>query len=287
MLTVTGARVCHATNMTQRTPLLVAPLLLLTLLLVACAPSSTIVLDVPPPLPEHRAVWATAGGSETRSERGELRSQHGCTVRFERHEPVGERAPREVVLAHGFLRNEASMRGWAEHFASHGVATTVVRFCNSTPLNGHHDRNADDLRAVADAVAPERGRIYAGFSAGGLAALLASAADPLALGLLALDAVDSGGLAQGVQALTLPALVLLAEPAACNAEGNFEEVRARLPNATWTRVPAATHCHFESPYDARCEVLCGRVAPPEAAAAIRGAIVALATEFVAATARQP
>lgn len=67
------------------------------------------------------------------------------------HGPTGGRGDRTVLLGHGFLRDLRSMRGWAEHWASHGVRTAVVGFCNSTPFDGRHDRNALDLRAVDDA----------------------------------------------------------------------------------------------------------------------------------------
>jgi hypothetical protein len=119
------------------------------------------------------------------------------------------------------------MRGWAAHLSSHGVATAVVSLCNSTPFAGRHDRNAVDLRALADLLQPADGRVlYAGFSAGGLAALLAAADDPRTVAYLGLDAVDSGGLAARSTGLAAPALFLLAEAGACNAEGNMVPVAA-------------------------------------------------------------
>ena len=144
---------------------------LLTALLSACAPTIVTRVTGEPGLPPIEPARAARGPYATVVEPGRLRSAFGCTLRFELHRPAETTGRATVVLAHGFLRNLATMRGWAEHFASHGVPTAVVSFCNSTPFDGRHDRNAADLRTVADAVrAPGGGVLYAGFSAGGLAA---------------------------------------------------------------------------------------------------------------------
>ena len=271
---------------------------LLVALLTACAPTAVTHVIGDPGLPPSDPALAAAEPFATTVDAGRLRSAFGCTVGYELHRPSEAAGDVTVVLAHGFLRSLATMRGWAEHFASHGVPTAVVSFCNSTPFDGRHDRTAADLRAVADAVrAPGGGVLYAGFSAGGLAALLAAANDPSGvagdpgtIALLGLDAVDSGGggrpseggpgLAAGAIGLTVPALFLAGEPSARNADANMLPIAARIASARVVRVPNATHCHFEDPTSPLCERLCGRVEPPEAADAIRATIRALATAWV-------
>ena len=271
---------------------------LLVALLSACAPTVVTRVTGDPGLPPIEPTLTDRGPYATVVEPGRLRSAFGCTLRYELHRPTETTGRATVVLAHGFLRNLATMRGWAEHLASHGVPTAVVSFCNSTPFDGRHDRNAVDLRALADAVrAPAGGVLYAGFSAGGLAALLAAGGDPGAVGLLALDAVDSGGggrpdpgragLAAGATGLVVPALFLAAEPSGCNADGNLLPVAARIASAEVVRIANATHCHFEDPYAPVCERLCGRVEPPEAAEAIRATIRGLATAWVLAQTAAP
>jgi pimeloyl-ACP methyl ester carboxylesterase len=169
------------------------------------------------------------------------------------------------------------MRGWGELAASHGLRSVVVSTCASNPINGRHDRNAADLRAVADAVVgPDAPVIYAGFSAGGLASLLAAAADPRAVGVLGLDAVDSGGLAEGALGLAVPALFLAGDPSSCNAQGNLLPVAERLAGARVVAVAYATHGDFELPHDPLVDRLCGRAEPPEAREALRAAIRGLA-----------
>lgn len=248
----------------------------------ACAPAPIARVEPGAGLPAHDLRLAEPGPLPVQIDSGELRSAYGCEVRFELHRPSpeGDRGAMTVMLAHGFMRDLRSVRGWAEHLASHGVATVVVSFCNSTPFQGRHARNAEDLRAVAAAIAPgDAPVVYAGFSAGGLAAYLAAAADPRAVAYLGLDAVDSAGLAASVASLALPASFFAAEPSRCNAEGNMLPLALALPAGRVVLIAHATHCDFENPTSALCERLCGRVEPPEAAEAIRRAIRALATDW--------
>jgi pimeloyl-ACP methyl ester carboxylesterase len=249
--------------------------------LAACAPATVRTAVGGLALPPSDARLAVAGPYETGVEVGRLRSRFGCDLAYEVHRPAGRDGGALTLLAHGFLRDLGTMRGWAEHLASHGVVAVVVGLCNSSPFGGRHDRNAVDLRALADALQPAEGRVlYAGFSAGGLAALLAAADDPRTVAYLGLDAVDGGGLGVRAGGLARPALFLLAEPGACNAEGNIAPVAATIAAARTVRVPFATHCHFEDPYAPLCERLCGRLEPPEAAAAVRATIRSLATAWV-------
>jgi pimeloyl-ACP methyl ester carboxylesterase len=254
----------------------------------ACAPVAVRPAAADLPRPPSEPGLAVAGSFATTVAEGNLRSSFGCEVRYEVHLPEEWEGGITVMLAHGFLRDLRTMRGWAAHLSSHGVATAVVSFCNSTPFAGRHDRNAVDLRALADLLQPADGAVlYAGFSAGGLAALLAAADDPRTVAYLGLDAVDSGGLAARAAALAAPALFLLAEAGACNAESNMAPVAGAIAAARSVRIPYATHCHFEDPYAPLCERLCGRVEPSEAADAIRATIRSLATAWVLEHAGQP
>jgi dienelactone hydrolase len=252
--------------------------------LAACAPATVTVADAALALPAHDPRLAVAGDRAVTTSTGALRSVDRCQVAFEVVEPHAGFGAATVVIAHGFLRDLSTMRGWAEHFASHGVRSVVVSFCASTPFAGRHDRNALDLRAVADAVAGSGPVLYAGFSAGGLSALLAAADDERAVAYLGLDAVDGRG-DRVTRTFSGPALFLAAEPSSCNAQGSMLDVATRLERADLIRIPYATHCHFEEPYAPLCERLCGRVEPAEAATAIRAAIRALATEWVLRHAR--
>lgn len=207
-----------------------------------------------------------------------LDSEYGCTVVYERHVAAGKAAT-EVILAHGFMRKLENMRGWAELWRGRGITVTVVSLCNSSWFNGHHRRNADDMVALRAHLGLES-VVYAGFSAGGLAAYLAAGSDMKARAYLGLDSVDSGDLAMATgKPLSVPALFIVGEPSMCNARGNFQPVFARWPQYQVSAIRGASHCHFELPGDRRCAWLCGG-ADEASTARITDAIQNKATEWL-------
>ena len=266
---------------------------LLALFAVGCTvgPGTVPPARAPAPLPDLVATFAEPlARGEVTVEHGTIRSTYGCTVGYEYFEPAlpepghsfAASAPL-VVLAHGFMRSPATMRGWADEWAARGARTVVVGFCNSGVFSGRHDRNAADLVAVADHLEPgDVPRIYAGFSAGGLSALLAAAADRRTVAYLGLDAVDSNGLAAGIERLRAPALFLAAEASSCNARGTMLDAVPRATRLIALRIPYASHCDFEHPSTRFCTVLCGQAQPPETADEIRSTIRALATAWIEA-----
>jgi pimeloyl-ACP methyl ester carboxylesterase len=263
-------------------------MVLVVLGLGGCATSPVLVppSQAPGELPTSLAPYLEAGPDGVSVSAQTLESDFGCTVAYEVYQPTRSAdsglATVTVVLGHGFMSDLASMRGWAEQWASHGVQTAVVSFCNSSWVSGRHDRNAADMIAVADLLLDSRGPrgavIYAGFSAGGLSALLAMDSDPRAVAYLGLDPVDSGGLAMGARNIEAPSLFLFGEPSSCNAANNMEQFLPRT--AVAFRIPYATHCDFQNPYDMDCERFCGSVAPAVTAAAIRKTILGLATAWI-------
>ena len=283
-------------------PLALAAVLSLALAGCATAPTSVPPAERPGSLPPvlrgftepaaEPAPGARPDSAPWTLEAGSFESAYGCTVEYEYYEPTerpaeaagsdlarGGAEPGLVVLGHGFLRDLESTRGWAEVWAGRGIRTVVVSFCNSSLFDGRHQRNADDLVAAGEFIAPgEVPIVYAGFSAGGLSALLAAGSDPRTTAYLGLDPVDSAELAATVDRLRVPALYLYGAPSSCNAENNMigsmpEGRRIAL------RVPYSTHCDFEFPTDAGCARFCGSVEAP-VEGEIRATIRALATAWV-------
>jgi pimeloyl-ACP methyl ester carboxylesterase len=170
-----------------------------------------------------------------------------------------------VVLAHGFTRTRATMAGHAAALADAGVLAVAP----DLPYYTDSRRNA---HALADLVGhlqegrwapPVRRVVLVGFSAGGLAALLA-AGTPGVVGYVGLDAFDRpGGVGlQAARSLQTPVRLLRAEASLCNAYGISEPWARALPNLVEDRVLAgASHCDFESPTDALCRWVCGDVDP--------------------------
>ena len=250
------------------------------LLLAACATTRRVDLAGMPPLSQIERELAGRGPQAFAVEAGARTGNYGCPVEYELYRPEHPLTESLVVLGHGFAANLTAMRGWAERWASFGVPTAVPSFCNSTPFAGRHDRNAEDMVILARAL-HEGPVVYAGFSAGGLSALLAAASDPNAVAYLGLDAVDSETVAADAAAkLTVPALFLMGEPSSCNAKNNMLPAIPERVGVTALRVRDALHCYFQDPWQRACESVCGRVAPPEAAERIADTIRALATAWL-------
>ncbi|MFW6212171.1 MAG: alpha/beta fold hydrolase, partial [Spirochaetota bacterium] len=264
-----------------------AGVLLATLFVLSCATAPTVVTDgaLPAELPRELLYFAEKGNTPFGTIEGIVESETGCEVSYTHFFPGNQATPDDplLVLAHGFLRTKENMRGWAELFASHGVRTVAVTFCNSTLFSGNHEQNARDLRLVADELAGTTTPVlYAGYSAGGLSALLAAAADERTFGYLGIDPVDSGGQMEAVTELPSTALYLLAEPSSCNRNG---ATRPLLPQATpawFVEIPYATHCTFEDPTDRTCIRVCGTVEPEDANDTLRSIIQGVGTLFVVA-----
>lgn len=199
---------------------------------------------------------------------GSLTSSTGCKVDYRVFRPPEASAHQAlplVVIGHGFLRSQARMQGLAEAVAQTGAVAVTLDYCNMRPWDGQHRQNGRDMVAVANTVGGALGTktvVYTGFSAGGLAALMAARRDPHAIGVLTLDLVETGGL--GVSAasqLDKPLIGLAGEPTNCNAQGNAAAVFRASLGATQYRIPGASHCDFESPTDRLCELVCADPTP--------------------------
>ena len=237
----------------------------------------------PAPLPEEVASFATNGTVHYTIDRRQFTSQYGCTVQFELYQPEPADSHVAVILTHGFTRDLSNTRGWARLWASRGIIVATPSLCNSTLLNGHHDRNAEDMQALAR-ILEKRGIaerfIYAGHSAGGLSALLAAREDTQAVAYLGLDAVESGGLTRSGHAQSLPKLFLAGDPSPCNADNNMIAAVPDSDQTTKLRVPFSRHCQFEWPTDPQCVALCGEITPAETSKRVERTIRSVATAWI-------
>jgi acetyl esterase/lipase len=168
-----------------------------------------------------------------------------------------------VVVAHGFWRHRRNMSGWGQHLAEEGFLAVVP----DLPSWSDHVRNGrfiSELRAylLGDEswkmhIDPARVGLL-GFSAGGLSCLLSAAHSPGLAIWVGLDPVDQDGL--GVKAASMVqsrAVVLTAEPSACNAHGNARDIIAALSRPEHFRVTGAVHVDAEWPTSFFAELVCG------------------------------
>ena len=266
--------------MTRRYPL---PVILAIVLLacIAMAGCSGVGRGGPGPLVRDTDS-APVGDRWIAIEPDSMRSQTGCTIEMTRFQPRRLRTRGLVILAHGFLRDQRHLAGLARALAYHGIAAVTLNLCNGRPWDGRPIRNGLDMIAVARRLgaAPV---VYGGFSAGGLAALVAGRLDRQARGVLALDLVDTGGIGIGMaRALDRPLVGLVGDPAACNARNNGLRVLAAAPKGRLTTMVGASHCDFESPTDWLCESVCAGVdgASPGRRQAIIAASVAAVSDLI-------
>jgi pimeloyl-ACP methyl ester carboxylesterase len=162
-----------------------------------------------------------------------------------------------VVLLHGLEREREQQRSAAEHLASWGLAVAVPTSCHASLTD--LDQEANGLDAIELATALGAGPvIYAGHSAGGLAAFYAASQDPRAVAFLGLDPTEWQGIAAAAApGVHMPAYAAIGEPGVCNLDNNFLAVFAGLPDAAALRVTDADHCDFEEPTDWVCTLPCG------------------------------
>jgi dienelactone hydrolase len=206
-----------------------------------------------------------------------LKSASGCQVEYTEFVPEASDKKTAVILGHGFTRNQKTQKDMAEHLASWGIYNITVDFCNSRPWNGHHDKNGADMVLIANAVGAES-IVYSGFSAGGLAAFIASSLDSRTRAYLGLDMVDN--FKKGIKAapkVEAPVFGLIAESSMCNAKNNGFKVYKEIEQSNLLRVRGASHCDFEYPFDRKCTYVCGGNKTPYSREDIQENILGLTT----------
>ena len=214
-----------------------------------------------------------AGGTRSAVEAGQLQAASGCAYDYTVYRSETGQRPVDVILAHGFLRDSDRMVDLARALADVGLTTVTLDLCNMRPWNGGHRDNAVEMRRVAERLAGPR-PIYAGFSAGGLAALLAAAEDPDAAGVVALDLVDQAGMGrQAAAQFSKPVIGLFGDASGCNANLNGLDAVNVAPRGKVVRIGGATHCDFESPTDGLCRLVCEPEGRSQVAAAERRSLI--------------
>ena len=180
------------------------------------------------------------------------------------YRPDVEPAAGVAIIAHGFTRSRARHRDLGRALASAGVIAVIPDLPSVMDLWSNGDAIAElaqKLEAGALGLAPvARSRlVLIGTSAGGLATVLAAAKLPGVAGWIGLDPVDRTGSGSDAAAqLVAPAVVLLADPSACNLFASGRSIARAVPHLLRTTfVDGASHCDFEDPTNNMCRALCG------------------------------
>ena len=211
---------------------------------------------------------------------GILVSSTGCEVTYTYFKPREVSNDVLVVLGHGFMRSKKRIAHLAQHASSWGLSVVNLEFCNSKFWAGNHDRNGADMVAVAQKIRTSK-VIYVGFSAGGLAAIIATNLDNNTMALFGLDMVDNKGSGKKIApVLAVPFYGLIAAPSSCNANNNGLDSYALAPHSKVIKVEDASHCHFEFPMDGKCSFVCGKGERRFSRELIQQTIVGLTTAFL-------
>ncbi len=200
-------------------------------------------------------------------------------------EPVD---PPVVVLGHGFARGSGVMVGWAEHLASWGVEVLLPTLCHYNVFFGvDHEMNGLNMKELTSIHGASE-VIYAGHSAGGLAAIIAAAIDDSAIGVLGLDTTDTEGV-PGVDDyigrdyasdVRCPSFLIAGEPSSCNSNNNGLNLFRMMSDYSAVRVTSSDHCDFENPTDSICEMSCVNSTALFEDSEIRSVILSLGTSSI-------
>lgn len=187
-----------------------------------------------------------------------LLTSSGCTLEYDLYQPQGQPIGTLVVLAHGLECGREHVADTGRHLASWGLSVAAPDLCHSTVLDLDQEQNGLDMVDLADDLSAGP-VIYAGHSAGGLAALVATAADADAVAMLGHDPTEWMGIAADVSSeIDVPAYGLIALPGLCNALNNIVPIYASLAQGRALRVVESGHCDYSNPDDClACNTLCG------------------------------
>ena len=206
---------------------------------------------------------------------GTTRGEIGYTL----HSPE-KPAKQRMILAHGFLRDAGTMEHLAKALAADGIETACISLKRSKPWAGKHGENARDMVALREALGWNE-VAYAGFSAGGLSALIASSQDPACVKLVLLDPVDHKNLGlEAAAKVRVPTLAVLGKPGPGNANRNATTMLAAIPRCRTAELPDASHCDFEAKPSALCHFLTGSKPDASRTAAVHEAIFSESSRFL-------
>ncbi len=224
--------------------------------------------DTAPPATPTVADLAATGPYTVQTSTGSQAVSEGCGSvlgsgsldYFHASPDAGRASSLVVVLTHGFGRARANMNGWARHLASHGFHAYSVDLCSNFLLIDH-EKNGRALAQFANARFLGNDVVFVGYSAGGLAAVLAAKDADGAVGVFGLDMVDSNGTGGGpippsndpnfgataAPDLDVPFWGIKGTPSSCNADGNGVAVYEAAPDGVVLELMDAGHCDFERP----------------------------------------
>ena len=216
---------------------------------------------------------------------GDTSISENTSIQYTLFKPLNAPDAPHVLLAHGFLDNQNSMTGFANHYASWGIKVVTMDLLHSSLISNDPFQDAEDLIGLSNQIGAESAVIYVGYSAGGMRSIIAAAEDSSVLAVLGLDLVDASYsddflALENVSNISVPVWGLLGESSPCNSYGNGLDVYNNAENGNAVRITEADHCDFESPADVLCTILCGGSNDYFSEDEINSVILNLSTSFL-------
>ncbi|KFJ43886.1 dienelactone hydrolase family protein [Francisella philomiragia] len=168
-----------------------------------------------------------------------------------------------VIVVHGFSRSKDNMSGWGSFLADHGYFVVVPNL----PFWANHSKNAEFISELINYIYSNsdytsiinNDLALVGFSAGGLATLIATSENTRVKLWIGLDPVDVGNLgSQAAKNINCPTYIIAASASACNANNNYKNFITNLKENNLIKIDGAVHVDAEWPTNRFAELFCGR-----------------------------
>lgn len=168
-----------------------------------------------------------------------------------------------VIVVHGFARSKDNMSGWGSFLADHGYFVVVPNL----PFWANHSKNAEFISELINYIYSNsdyksiinNDLALVGFSAGGLATLIATSENTRVKLWIGLDPVDVGNLgSQAAKNINCPTYIIAAPAGACNANNNYKDFIISLKDNTLVKIDGAVHVDAEWPTTRFAELFCGK-----------------------------
>jgi pimeloyl-ACP methyl ester carboxylesterase len=204
---------------------------------------------------ERELRYRDRGPHSFRTSTGRLTTSGGSRLTYDMYQPRKSEVTTPLLLAHGFARRRQNMAGMAVHMARWGLTIVNIDLYHLRPWRINHHQNGADLAELADHLGFNE-VVFAGFSAGALASVIAGAHSRAAVGVLALDPVDFGTVGQqAARQLPVPLYSIFAELTTSNAIFKGMPIIEATSRARAIRIVEASHCFFEFPTNIICRLL--------------------------------
>ena len=201
--------------------------------------------------------FSDSGPYDIEIHNGYLSTSNGDSTEYRLFSPIDGPSAPHIIFAHEFVSTHDYLLNLSQHYASWGLKVATMNQLHSSLIDNDPIQDAEDLILLSNQVFGGGDVIYAGYSSGGLRALIASALDTNTVAFFGLDIVDLEALGQSYsQGLNIPIFGLAGESSSCNSQSNGTGIYNEAENSKLLRITEADHCDFQSPNSFICTFLC-------------------------------